>query len=682
MGIHSTGKALLRWAPADFNSWQQGVTQGYRLERYTLLSNGTNLSTAEVLASRQVLSRRLLPQSEATFVAMSDTSNAAGVAGAALYEDTIRVSVGTGDPFIRALSIAEQNDSRYGLGLFAADASFGVARAMALGYIDASLPANSVYEYRIAFYQATDSSMTTGAWRIQLDTRLNQTLPLPPAPTMEAGVNGVLLNWSKQGLESYYTGYDIERSADNGNTWQKRNQLPILPSELDQSANPDVVYYTDTLESESITYFYRLRGHSIFGIKTSGLVAATQSLPPPLAENPLLTELVQETGVRLLLKWSFPSGLNSQIKGFRVYRSPLVEGPFVALGALLTASTRQYIDPSPWHTNYYLVKAIDLHDREWSSLALLGQPEDNVAPTQVSGIAGKIDATGLTRLNWNANPEDDLRGYRIYQADALDGEYIQINGETVLSNSFSVQIPMNTTAEEVYFKVRAVDFRENLGALSAPLRLQRPDIIPPAPPNLAELELTLTGVKAKWAPSVSPDVVRHEVQRRSIVQTEWTSIANLESALEGDQITLDTTLRDAVDWEYRVVATDETGLSSFTNPMKISMPQVKRPEVTQLKAETSIAEGRIVIKLSWEYPQDPLLHRFVIYRSENGGPAREHAQLDLETFVALAKVEQSRDYFAWRDTEANPGKTYHYQVIAKFLDGSASKKSATVNKSF
>ncbi|WP_353485405.1 hypothetical protein, partial [Haliscomenobacter sp.] len=98
LGIYAQGKALLRWAPTDYPSWQRGTKQGYRLERYTLQSNGGSLSNAQVLASRVVLSARLLPLSASIFEQMSDTSNAAGVAGAALYEDSVQVTVNTGDP--------------------------------------------------------------------------------------------------------------------------------------------------------------------------------------------------------------------------------------------------------------------------------------------------------------------------------------------------------------------------------------------------------------------------------------------------------------------------------------------------------------------------------------------------------------------------------------------------------
>ena len=680
LGIHSNGKALLRWAPTDFASWQRGTQQGYRLERYTLLSNGTSLSPTQVVASRVLLATQLRPLSEAIFEQMSDTSNAAGVAGAALFEEDVQVSVGTGDPFVRALSLSEQNDSRFGLGLVAADASFGVAQAMALGYVDNGLTANSVYEYRVSFFSA-NATQVTGTWLATIDTRQAQSLPPLPAPTTEVNVNSVLVAWSKQGLDMYYTSYDVERSADNGSSWQKRNEHPVLPPETETANNQYSVFFTDTLESKTITYRYRLRGHSIFGLSATGTSANAKSTPAPLAEKPAITDVARETGSKLRVKWSFSSSLNAQIKGFKVYRSPFVDGPFVALSGLTAATTREYLDATPLHTNYYQVKAVDVHDREYASLALLGQPEDNIPPVQVAGLSGQIDATGLTLLKWTHNPEADLNGYRVYLADALDGEYVQVNGETVLANAFSIQVPMNTSSEYVYFKVRAVDFRDNLGDLSTALSLKRPDVIPPAQPNLAEVEPVSLGIKAKWAPSVSSDVVSHEVQRRSILQADWTTVATHAGIITGDQMTLDTTLRDAADWEYRVVATDEAGLSSTSATVKVTLPNVKRPALSAVKAESTIVDNKPAIKLSWEYVQDPLLRAFVVYRAENGGPMREFQHLDTATFLPLGQVEQGRVYYAWRDTQTKSGETYQYQLVAKFLDGSASGRSAAVTKS-
>ncbi len=683
LGIHHAGRALLRWAPEDFPSWQHGVQQGYTLRRVTLVANGDSLSGAQIDASMTTLASRLLPQAESVFEQMSDTSNAAGVAGAALYEPNVEVTVGTGDAFIRALSQAEQNESRFGLGLVAADASFPVAAAMALGYSDPTVAPNSVYEYRIAYY-ATDTALAAVTRRIQIDTRTSLTLPALPGPALEARVGSALLSWSSQGLDMYYRGYDVERSADGGITWQTRNSEPLLPQETETAPDPTGLLYIDTLESEETTYQYRLRGHSIFGVSATGEMVAGKSLPAPLGAKPELTGVVRAAGGKLTAQWTFPSNLEDQIQGFRVYRSPFSDGPCEAVSALLPASERAFTDGQPRHTNYYLVKAVDLYDREVESISLLGQPEDPTPPVQVSGLSGSVSPQGAVSLQWTPNPDDDLYGYRVYRADRLDAEYVQVSEGTVSENAFSTQIAMNTLAEKAFFRVRAVDFRDNLGALSDPLVLDLPDVMPPAPPHLASLEPVKDGVKAVWSPSPSADVTHYEVQRRSLAQPAWTLAATVEASdtLGALQTTLDTELGGAADWEYRVVATDEAGLMGISATAKVTLPNPRRAPADRLKAETTVADKKMVVKLSWEYPYDPLLTEFAVYRSDNGGPMRLVRYLELAEFPPVAVVEEGKGYFVWRDTQTEPGNAYQYRVAARFLDGSDSPLSAVASKAF
>ncbi len=680
LGIHASGKVLLRWAPSNFAIWKQGNQQGYRLERYTLVDNGNTLSSDQVLASRVVLNAHLIPATESTFLAMSDTSNAAGVAGAALYEDSVKVSVNTSDPFIQALSLNEQNESRFGLGLFAADASFAVAQAMALGYTDTQVAANSVYDYRVAIATAVTPTAPS-PWSKSIDTRLTQALPALPVPSVKTNVKNVLLSWSKEGLDMYYTGYDVERSADNGVSWQKRNQHPVLPTEAEGSNAPNQVVYTDTLESTTITYLYRLRGMSIFGISQVGNTSNTKATAAALSESPSITEVSKANTGQLNITWTFPSNLNAQIKGFNVYRSALVDGSFVKIGGLLANTIRQYTDASPSHTNYYKIKAMDLQNNEVESFAMLGQPEDNTPPAKVSGLSGKIDPSGKVTLSWNANTDSDFNGYRIYQGDTPTGDFVQVNGENLKSNTFSTQISLNTTAKFTYFKVRALDFRQNLGEASDVSALALPDIVPPSQPLLVSVEPSGSGAQAKWIPSTSKDVVQYELQHRSLLKATWTTVASFDGNISGDQITLDTTLKDAADWEFRVVATDKAGLSSSSTTVSLVLQNVKRADLSGLKAESSVSNGKPLIKLSWEYPQDPLLKEFAVYRAENGGLVRLYQFLDLATFAPQAQVEQGKNYFVWFDAQSQSGNSYQYQIIAKFLDGSTSMMSGAVNKS-
>lgn len=260
---------------------------------------------------------------------------------------------------------------------------------------------------------------------------------------------------------------------------------------------------------------------------------------------------------------------------------------------------------------------------------------------------------------------------------------MQVSEGTVSENAFSTQIAMNTLAEKAYFRVRAVDFRDNLGALSDPLELALPDVMPPAPPHLASVEPVKDGVKAVWSPSPSEDVTHYEVQRRSLLHPAWIPAATIAASdtLSALQTTLDTELGGAADWESRVVATDEAGLTGICRPAG-DPANPRRAPADRLKAETTIADKKMVVKLSWEYPYDPLLHEFAVYRSDNGGPMRLVRYLELSAFPSVAVVEAGRGYFVWRDTQTEPGNAYQYRVAARFLDGSDSPLSAVASKAF
>jgi len=90
-GVHN-GQVILRWAPQNIiASWQKGITQGYHLERVTVRQGTQTLTTQESSLSRVVLAARLQVESEEQLLLMADTSQAAGVAAAAIYQDSFNI---------------------------------------------------------------------------------------------------------------------------------------------------------------------------------------------------------------------------------------------------------------------------------------------------------------------------------------------------------------------------------------------------------------------------------------------------------------------------------------------------------------------------------------------------------------------------------------------------------------
>jgi hypothetical protein len=341
---------------------------------------------------------------------------------------------------------------------------------------------------------------------------------------------------------------------------------------------------------------------------------------------------------------------------------------------------RTFTHTTPAHTNFYKIKAVDLKDHEYESIAFLGQPIDETPPTKPNGLQGSIDRTGLVKLNWTKNTEADLKGYRIYRSDHENGEQFQISPEPVAANTITDTLNMQTLSRKIYYWIKAVDFRENESPLSTMLVLMRPDINPPSAPVLSALEANNKGVKASWIPSTSSDVLRHVLQRRALGKINWEDVLSHNGRPVETQVFVDSTLRNELEWEYRVLVFDSSALFTACVPQSIKAYQVKMPDVEQFVAESALVGNQWVVKLTWQYPTDAKIRGFEILRSRAGGPMLSYRLIELSADLALGTTGVGRTVYSWKDVGADRGIVFQYQVLAKFYNGASSSLSAIVQK--
>ena len=91
--------------------------------------------------------------------------------------------------------------------------------------------------------------------------------------------------------------------------------------------------------------------------------------------------------------------------------------------------------------------------------------EDKTAPRVPSGLDLTQSGNGAF-LTWNANPEPDLAGYRVFRSDRADGLFIPVSERIIVSNSF-----IDTSHRPgFYYAVSAVDEFGNESAKSAAFR--------------------------------------------------------------------------------------------------------------------------------------------------------------------------------------------------------------------
>lgn len=678
------GAVLLRWVPTSYDAWQHGNTQGYQVKRFTIKQGGTTLPMQDIAASKVILADSLLPFPEADWEPMADTSDLAGLAASAIYGTEFTVETADPNDLMAVRSVAQEKDNRFGLSLFAADQSFAVATAMALAWKDETALPGHVYEYAIRPVALPDSIGFTGGGISQNTDEVN-TLPAPEQPGAEPGDQVVHLNWSRLGSEKDYTGFQVERSVDGGQTFVKRNDQPILYVNNGAAATEQAVYI-DSLPANGVSYFYRIRGLTPFGIV--GPASATVEVigvPAPLEADLYIWEVDEYQAGKHKIKWRFPSDLESEIQGFQLYRSDSREGEYNEIGGVLAPNRRTKSYGLPMSSNYYKIEAIDLNGHRISSPAYLGQIADSIPPAAPQNLVAEVSPDGLMTLTWDANTESDLAGYRVFMSNQENGHYTQLTIRWLRDTVFQWQFDLNTLTEKAYFKVLALDHRENNSPFSSALEVERPDIIPPAAPILKNVEARTAGIYLGWDHSPSTDVVQHLLQRKLSTQTQWTTLYE-QTGISLDPSFLDTTVIKGREYVYRMLAEDEAGLQGSSRMFTIrAMDDGIRPPVTNVQARI---EGGKRVRLSWNHGSPNTtngevmgLYDFQIYRSiGSNDPLRAYAsanpQASLMAVFTAASGGQAQ--YVFMDEELHYGKEYEYRIIARYIDGGQSPMSEVV----
>jgi hypothetical protein len=708
--------AMLRWAPLDFETWRWGNEFGYKLERMTKKIGGVELSVSDQLASLTSLNEVVMPITESEFETLAENNEMAGLAAGLIYGDSLEVINYDSLSFTQVANLSTERDARFGFGLFAADNSFEVSKAMGLGFIDESAKYGEEYLYIVTLNQLQPGAANGRA----VTDLLIEGEPSFPAPQNLKAIPGdkeAILIWDKHDIDKYFTSYEVVKSSDGGETFAPVSDLPLIFSSS-LAENPLVAEFFDTLEQNNVTYIYKVRGKTPFD--RYGAYSDTIHVigkPAPLQAELTILEVVDAptTPGALKIKWSFPGDLKEEITGFDVYRSKEIEGGFVKINtSALNSSAFEFVDTHPLPVNYYKVVTHDLNGYEISSIALLGQPMDSIPPGAPIGVSGTCDKYGKVTLHWAKNVDSDLMGYRVFMSNAANGDFAQITGAWINDTTFTYYINLKALNEKVFFAIKALDHRENTSALSAPCEVQRPDIIPPAPPTISNVTTASGVVNFEWVLSSSTDVVQYDFQRKRQGAPQWEPLLTF---IPNDNVLnfTDTTASYKFWYNYRLLAKDEAGLVGSSKMVKARpVDNGLRDSIQDFTGVYTQLPGAIsdVVFLHWDYVHDLDLEGFVIYRgidsndirafkfitlqqagqysAMNGGGGLAFVDTDLDfanvpvqnNYLAAGTITNSggNPYSGSNVFPINPnipnnpqnGVTLTYKVMAKFMDGGMS----------
>jgi len=612
-------KTLLRWAVNEPYAWKKANEHGFLVERATISRNGEAVVPIE---RKMIVSNPLRPKPLEEWETLANKDQNFAVMAQALFGETFQVTT-PGSAMGQVFAVNEELEQRFTIALIAAEQNFEAAKMAGWGYEDNTISPNEKYIYTISVATPEESVIKIEKGTVFASADLYEELPKPIGLIGAFGDGHVLLSWNFNLLQNLYSSYSVERSANNS-TYKQLNGLPVFNAEQPKETGELSMFYTDSI-ANGIPYYYRIKGKTAFGEIGPVSEPLMGQAEQKLGFVPRIYKKEIPTDSKAILYWEFDEKGDELISGFELKRSNNDQGPFETVKSDIPISVRKVEFDGLKRINYFTIVAKGKNGLDSESFSTMVQPIDSIPPKPPMGLKGIMDTTGIIRLNWQKNVEEDLSGYRIFKSNNPNIEFSEITKTTFSNESYSDTIPVSTLNKKVYYKIKAEDLRYNKSEFSEILIVDIPDLIPPSPPVLKNYEVISEGIRINWIPSSSLDVSSHSLYRKSGNQeTKWELLKEFASLL-------DTTFLDSKDlgpnsYNYTIIAKDTSGLESApANPITINWLG-KTLEEKDIKFSGTVNRELRFINLSWRIKEE--IREYRLYRGNNESNLRLYKTLD------------------------------------------------------
>ena len=643
-------KVLVRWAPISSNAWLKSNTAGYRIERFTISQNGQLLDPP---LKKVLTPLPLKPAPVEQWESLAAKSDYAAIVAQALYGDSFQLEEMQGG-LAQIINKSREIEQRFSFGLFAADMDFEAAKLASLGYEDTTIEKGTEYLYKIMSL-VPEETLEIRPALVSIKTKTSEKLPKPIDLLAVAKDKNILLTWEYELYKSTYTSYYLERSED-GTNFSRLGDTPLVNLNDRPEAPAKRMYYIDTLSQNNKEYHYRVQGISPFGEKSPYSDIVTASGISKLIEVAHIDRHDFDKNGNLQLYWTFKQSAQPQLKSFELNWAKQEKGPYKRIQEDIAVTARKTTVINPEPSNYYSITAVSKDNQRTTSFIAYVQTIDSVAPAKPVGITGVVDTLGIVKLQWDANTEKDLLGYRIFRGNLEKEELSQITVAPIATNTFTDTVQVKSLNNSIFYQLVAVDERYNMSEYSQKFKLAKPDVIPPSSPIFKTYKVTDKGIRLDWIGSTSSDVSSHTLYRQVVNTPEkgWTAVFETATATSfTDQKT-----EEGVQYRYAIFAEDLAGLRSAASS-PITVTAQKSTSRDMIKGFTAIADRTALkIDLSWrKLPQE--VSEVLIYKSKKEGKP-----------VLWKQMPNSKNKLS--DTHISPGHVYVYQIKAVTKQGNHS----------
>ena len=659
---------VLRWAPSSGGKWAMYNDVGYSLSRVDYTDSKHPVTTL-------LTTQPIKPLTLEGMKAKLDRNNQyAAIAAQGLYGK--KLSVNTQD-FIK--NITDQSDdlnNRYFIVMQAAEYSPPVAEAVGLRFVDKNVKKDKIYSYIITAWSPI-KELVNDTSAITLGNINNGPPEAPLYFEVAAGDKKIELKWDRKANKTL-SAFFIERSDDNGTSYKQLNKSPYFTSiPRDKPKDSINIKKNELLKKKHVFidsvinykhYKYRICGIDAFGDKSSftkPVEVFAKDLTAPV--SPFAKAIENKDNHTINISWNKDT-VDHDLKEYMIAKAKAYDGPY----SLLTKTNlpkwiNNYIDSTPNSgSNYYVVIALDTANNYSPSVPVMAVIDDTIPPAAPTGLYGNISREGIVSLHWAKNKEDDIKGYKVYFANAATHAYTQLTINPTTDTTYYDSITLKTLTKHIYYKVVAVDKVNNHSEYSAPVELKKPDIVPPVAPVADDVNVYKNEVDIKWIQSASEDAKSYQVMRKDN-NSDWKVIMETSHSKDGSFFYMkDTTAHPGIDYKYTAICIDEDGLKSemsFAIPVRINTYEkvkVNIPLTVVYNSKNKTAE------LNWTFKEEGD-YFFVIYKAIGAGV--------LQRYKSVNKDENS-----FKDTDMNKNETYKYALQVVYKDTRGATEIGEVKK--
>lgn len=619
---------LLRWAPANIEVFKSGVKYGYKITR----------KKADGTQTHSVVVKPIGKTDTAWFKLLKSDKNMAMVYNTMYYNQSQNSDV---------KKKSEQERMVFHLLLLSCDFNRAVAQACGLFYEDRNIENAGNYQYEVAVN--LPSAAVNSA---KHNVNASELSVNPPIKNLQ-GIfrnKSVKLKWNAKVFSNDYAGYTIERSADSIN-YVQLNNAPVILIASQFEKNKENIFYLDTFPETGKKYYYRIKGINHFGELSESSNVLSAIGHNPLKSFPVFDTLYVINNKKVFMRWrmSEKEENNLPLKYF-ITRSITDKGKYQEIYA--TKLQFEFMDENPGPANFYKINAISLGGDTLSSFSQMALIIDTIPPVKPQGLKAKVDSKGNVTLTWHPNPEQDIKGYKIFRSNALHEEFVQINNVFAVEPVYKDKLNLKTLSKKVYYKVSAADNRYNNSEPSEPIEVKRPDTIAPVPAVITNLQLQKNGIKVNWLNSNSEDVKYSVLYRQKVGELNQ---VKLKEWLANDTIKTfgDTTLHGGEGYRYKIVVSDEDDNISVSNNPYMLFETGFRKKISEVTY--SVDRTLKTITLNWKYNEKGV-EKFVIYRCKKGGAL---------TIIKTLNGNAS----SFIDTTVSISNVYEYRIKPVFISG-------------